>query len=195
MSVCEKGSNRTLGSFATATEAALCYARYTAPAASGQQGEPNAASPEKPAKRRRGDGRGALDGSVAPTIDVGQAPKWAVALPPITGVTGLLSSTVSAEQQNLNVLPHPPPQPRPPPPLPRFPPPLPLKSAAAPLGSPAAERTMAQKVARIKEELALDPSLPVAKAVATANAVMGIEPQGTLPRQVDHLLKELTLPI
>ena len=154
--VCEKGSNRTLGSFATATEAALCYARYTAPAASGQQGEPNgpnAASPEKPAKRRRGDGRGALDGSVAPTIDVGQAPKRAVALPPIMGVTGLhLSSTVSAEQQNLNVLPHPPPQPRPPPPLPRFPPPLPLKSAAAPLGSPTAELTMAQKVARIKEE-------------------------------------------
>jgi hypothetical protein len=33
------------------------------------------------------------------------------------------------------------------------------KSAAAPLGSPAAERTMAQKVARVKEELSLDPSL------------------------------------
>ena len=62
-------------------------------------------------------------------------------------------------------------------------------------GSNVQKRTMAQKVARIKEELALDPSLPVAKAVATANAVMGIEPQGTLPRQVDHLLKELTLPI
>jgi hypothetical protein len=65
------------------------------------------------------------------------------------------------------------------------------KSAAAPLGSPAAERTMAQKVARVKEELSLDPSLPVAKAVAEANAAMGIEGQGTLAQQVDFLLTEL----
>ena len=68
------------------------------------------------------------------------------------------------------------------------------KSAAAPLGSPAAVSirfTMAQKVARIKEELSLDPSLPVGKAVAEANAAMGIEAQGTLAQQVDHLLTEL----
>jgi hypothetical protein len=68
------------------------------------------------------------------------------------------------------------------------------KSAAAPLGSPAAfsiRFTMAQKVARIKEELSLDPLLPVAKAVAEANAAMGIEGQGTLAQQVDHLLTEL----
>jgi protein kinase 1 len=68
------------------------------------------------------------------------------------------------------------------------------KSAAAPLGSPAAfsiRFTMAQKVARIKEELSLDPLLPVAKAVAEANAAMGIEGQGTLAQQVDHLLMEL----
>ena len=65
------------------------------------------------------------------------------------------------------------------------------KSAAAPLGFPAAERTMAQKVARVKEELSLDPSLPVAKAVAEANAVMGIKGQGTLAQQVDLLLTEL----
>jgi hypothetical protein len=68
------------------------------------------------------------------------------------------------------------------------------KSAAAPLGSPAAfsiRFTMAQKVARIKEELSLDPSLPVAKAVAEANAAMGIEGQGSLAQQVDYLLTEL----
>jgi len=65
------------------------------------------------------------------------------------------------------------------------------KSATAPLGSPAAERTMAQKVARVKEELSLDPSLPVAKAVAKANAAVGIEGQGTLAQQVDFLLTEL----
>jgi hypothetical protein len=50
---------------------------------------------------------------------------------------------------------------------------------------------MAQKMARVKEELSLDPSLPVAKAIAEANAVMGIEGQGTLPQQVDYLLTEL----
>ena len=65
------------------------------------------------------------------------------------------------------------------------------KSATAPLGSPAAEHTMAQKVARVKEELSLDPSLPVAKAVAEANAAMGIEGQGSLAQQVDFLLTEL----
>jgi hypothetical protein len=68
------------------------------------------------------------------------------------------------------------------------------KSAAPPLGSPAAfsiRFTMAQKVARIKEELSLDPLLPVAKAVAEANAAMGIEGQGSLAQQVDYLLTEL----
>jgi hypothetical protein len=52
---------------------------------------------------------------------------------------------------------------------------------------------MAQKVARFKEELSLDPSLPMAKAVAEANAVMGIKGQGTLAQQVDFLLKELNV--
>ena len=47
------------------------------------------------------------------------------------------------------------------------------------------------QVARIKEELSLDPSLPVAKAVAEANAAMGIEGHGTLAQQVDLLLTEL----
>ena len=64
------------------------------------------------------------------------------------------------------------------------------KSAAAPLVTPTAVRTMAQRVARVKEELSLDPSLPVAKAVAEANSAMGIEGQGTLAQQVDvgHIL-------
>jgi len=63
-------------------------------------------------------------------------------------------------------------------------------SKSAP-STPLGERTMAQKVARVKEELSLEPSLPVAKAVAEANAVMGIEGQGSLARQVDCLLTEL----
>jgi hypothetical protein len=50
---------------------------------------------------------------------------------------------------------------------------------------------MAQKVARVMEELSLDPSLPVAKAVADANVLMGIKGQGTLAQQVDFLLTEL----
>ena len=44
------------------------------------------------------------------------------------------------------------------------------------------------------EELSLDPSLPVAKAVADANVLMGIKGikgQGTLAQQVDFLLTEL----
>ena len=50
---------------------------------------------------------------------------------------------------------------------------------------------MAQKVQRIREELSLEPSLPIAKAVAEANAVMGIEPAGPLAKQVETLLTEL----
>ena len=63
-------------------------------------------------------------------------------------------------------------------------------------GSPAAKpgfegQTMAQKVARVREELGLHASLPIAKAVAEANAVMGIEAVGPLAKQVENLLTEL----
>ena len=47
------------------------------------------------------------------------------------------------------------------------------------------------QVARIKEELSLETALPIAKAVAEANTVMGIEPQGPLAKQVETLLTEL----
>lgn len=47
------------------------------------------------------------------------------------------------------------------------------------------------QVARIKEELSLEASLPIAKAIAEANSVMGIEPQGPLTKQVESLLTEL----
>ena len=50
---------------------------------------------------------------------------------------------------------------------------------------------MTQKMARVKEELSLDASLQFTKAVEEANAVMGIEPQGPLAKQVDKLLTEL----
>jgi len=53
------------------------------------------------------------------------------------------------------------------------------------------EMTMAQKVARIKEELSLENALPIAKAIAEANTVMGIEPIGPLAKQVETLLTEL----
>jgi hypothetical protein len=49
-------------------------------------------------------------------------------------------------------------------------------------------------VARIKDELSLDHSLPLAKAVAEANATTGIVGQGTLAQQIDYLLTELSLP-
>ena len=51
--------------------------------------------------------------------------------------------------------------------------------------------TMAQKMARVREELSLDEGLPIAKAVAEANAVMGIEGHGPLAKQVENLLTEL----
>ena len=50
---------------------------------------------------------------------------------------------------------------------------------------------MAQKMARVREELSLDEGLPIAKAVAEANAVMGIEGHGPLAKQVENLLTEL----
>ena len=57
--------------------------------------------------------------------------------------------------------------------------------------APITEWTMAQKVMKVREELSLDGALPIAKAVAEANAVMGIEGHGSLARQVDCLLTEL----
>jgi hypothetical protein len=70
-----------------------------------------------------------------------------------------------------------------------------LESAGAPSAAAArggfSELTMAQKVARVREELSLDAALPIAKAVAEANAVMGIEGHGPLSRQVETLLTEL----
>jgi len=67
------------------------------------------------------------------------------------------------------------------------PPAMPKSAPATPQG----ERTMAQKVARVREELSLEPSLPIAKAVAEANAVMGLEGHGPLAKQVEALLTEL----
>jgi len=46
-------------------------------------------------------------------------------------------------------------------------------------------------VARIKEELSLEPALPIARAVAEANEAMGIEPAGPMAAQVELLLSEL----
>ena len=48
--------------------------------------------------------------------------------------------------------------------------------------------TLAAKVERIKWELAIDVSLPLSKAIATANEHMHLPPEGTLPEQVDRLL-------
>ena len=46
-------------------------------------------------------------------------------------------------------------------------------------------------MARIKEELSLEVSLPIAKAVAEANEMMGLEVTGPLAKQVETLLMEL----
>ena len=57
--------------------------------------------------------------------------------------------------------------------------------------TPAAEaKLLGEKVARIKTELALDESLPLAQAVRAAQAAVGAEPKGVLAEQVDALLRE-----
>jgi len=74
-----------------------------------------------------------------------------------------------------------------------------LITAAAPLateaaGSPAAEKApvpLADKVRRIKHELALEEELPMAIAIKRANEMMDIAPVGGLPAQADTLLAAL----
>ena len=51
--------------------------------------------------------------------------------------------------------------------------------------------TMAQKAARVRAELGLDGSLPIARLVQEANAAMGIEGSGPLAKQVETLMVEL----
>jgi len=90
--------------------------------------------------------------------------------------------------------------------VPAYPPPLALPmSYATATGAehkkPHAERTalatpprsMVDKVAEIKRELAMPPELPMASAVKKANAAMGLEPSGTLPTQVQKLLEAMGL--
>ena len=52
---------------------------------------------------------------------------------------------------------------------------------------------MAEEVTRIKEELGLEPSLPLKEAVVKANEAMGLDAQGTTADQVGCLLKELNI--
>ena len=51
--------------------------------------------------------------------------------------------------------------------------------------------TLMQKVAQIKQELDLNESLSTATAIKQANEVMGLEPDGPLPAQVEALLGAL----
>ena len=60
---------------------------------------------------------------------------------------------------------------------------------SAKLASSGGGATIMQKVARIKRELVLDESLPMATAVKQANEMMGIAAEGPLPAQVDKLLE------
>ena len=52
---------------------------------------------------------------------------------------------------------------------------------------------MAQKVGRIKEELSLEPSLPIGRAVPEANDTLGIDPVGSIAQQVEVLMSECSL--
>ena len=57
----------------------------------------------------------------------------------------------------------------------------------------AARLTMADKVARIKEELGLDGALSVKDAIKEANEQMGLEGEGSLPQQASALLAALEI--
>ena len=67
----------------------------------------------------------------------------------------------------------------------------PAPSAPVSAGGAARAETIADKVARIKIELALDQGLPMATAVKEAFTIMGMTPEGPLPAQVDLLLTTL----
>ncbi len=69
--------------------------------------------------------------------------------------------------------------------------PAPAAAPKAPAATGATPATLGEKVARIKTELALDASLPLAQAVRAAQAAVGAEPKGVLAEQVDALLHEL----
>jgi len=70
------------------------------------------------------------------------------------------------------------------------PPPPAAEAPKVALPAPAAV-TMADKMSRIKLELGLDEALPLAKAVAEANAAMGLEGGGSIAAQVELLLEQL----
>ena len=63
---------------------------------------------------------------------------------------------------------------------------------APPRAPPPPSLTLAQKVGAINAELAL-PEQPVSEAIAQANAIVGLQPNGTLLEQVGRLLHELGL--
>jgi hypothetical protein len=68
-------------------------------------------------------------------------------------------------------------------------------AAAAPAASPAAAApaTLADKVERIKLELGLDETLPLAQAVTAANEAMGLAQGGSIADQVAELLMQLSI--
>ena len=68
-------------------------------------------------------------------------------------------------------------------------------AAAAPAASPAAAApaTLADTVTRIKLELGLDETLPLAQAVTAANEAMGLPPGGSIADQVAELLMQLAI--
>jgi len=72
----------------------------------------------------------------------------------------------------------------------------PEKAVAAPAAATTAAApvaTLAEKVARIKQELGLDESLPLPAALKAANEAMGLEPEGVIAEQVSSLLLQLNI--
>ena len=53
--------------------------------------------------------------------------------------------------------------------------------------------TLPQKVAKIKAALGLDDALVMGEAIAQANEMIGVQPEGSVPAQVEALMRELNL--
>ena len=67
------------------------------------------------------------------------------------------------------------------------------EAAAASASAAAPVATLAEKVARIKQELGLDEALPLGPAIKAANEAMGLEPEGVMAAQVTNLLQQLNV--
>ena len=67
----------------------------------------------------------------------------------------------------------------------------PPAAIAGPSASHHGEESFPSKLGRIKEQFHLDASMPIRASIEEANALMGLPNEGTLPQQVDAVLRSI----